>query len=188
MRTFIAIELPQFVSTALEQVQKSLRANKLNIRWVTPQHIHLTLKFLGDISAETVEPISRVLVETARNCDSIALAASGIGVFPGIKNPRVIWVGVSGKTPRLKALQQSLEEGLTALGHVREKRAFKAHLTIGRIRGAVDPIRLNSALNSVRDFKTEPFWADRICLFQSVLKPSGPVYTKIASAALASSL
>ncbi len=188
MRSFIAIELPQFVSVALEQVQKSLRADKLNIRWVTSQNIHLTLKFLGDITAEMLEPVGRVLIEAASSCNPISLTAAGIGAFPGIKNPRIIWTGVSGDIPQLKAFQQSLEDGLAALGHAREKRAFKAHLTLGRVKGAVDPVKLNSALNRVRDFRTEPFSADRICLFRSDLKPSGPVYTKLASATLVPSL
>lgn len=188
MRTFIAIELPQHITAALGNIQETLKSSKLNIRWVRPENIHLTLKFLGDILPEAVDPISRALSESVRGYDPISLSAKGSGAFPGIKNPRVIWVGLSGQVPRLKTLQQTLAENLAALGFEKEKRAFKGHLTLGRIKGSVDPVKLNAALNEVMDFETEPFLADRIILFQSDLKPTGPVYTKIASAALAPSL
>ena len=185
MRTFIAIELPQAVTAALGNVLKTLTAFKLNIRWVRPENIHLTLKFLGDTPPEAVAPISRALSESVRNFSPISLSAKGSGAFPGIKNPRVIWVGLSGQVPQLKLLQLALAENLAALGFEKEKRPFKAHLTLGRTKGTVDPMKLNAALNSVMEFQTEPFSADRIFLFQSDLKPTGPVYTKIASAALA---
>jgi len=188
MRTFIAIELPQHITAALGNIQKKLKSAKLNIRWVQPENIHLTLKFLGDTPPAAVDPIGRTLSESVRGYDPISLSAKGSGAFPGIKNPRVIWVGLSGQVSQLKTLQQTLEEYLAALGFEKDKRTFKGHLTLGRIKGAVDPAQLNAALNEVMDFETEPFLADRIFLFQSDLKPTGPVYTKIASAALAPSL
>jgi len=188
MRTFIAIELPQHITDALGNVQQTLTFSKLKIRWVQPENIHLTLKFLGDIPPEAIDPINRTLSESVRGYDPISLSAKGSGAFPGIKNPRVIWVGLSGQVSQLKALQGTLAENLAALGYENEKRTFKAHLTLGRIKGAVDPVKLNAALNEIMDFGTEPFLVDRIFVFQSDLKPTGPVYTKIASAALAPSL
>jgi len=188
MRTFIAIELPRHITAAMGDVQETLKSSKLNIRWVRPENIHLTLKFLGDTPPEAVDTISRTLSESVLNFSPISLSAKGSGAFPGIKNPRVIWVGLSGQVPRLKTLQQALEENLTAIGFEKEKRTFKGHLTLGRTKGAVDPVKLNAALNEILDFETEPFLADRIFLFQSDLKPTGPVYTKITSAALAPSL
>jgi 2'-5' RNA ligase len=188
MRTFIAIELPQPITLALGNVLETLKSFNLNIRWMRPENIHLTLKFLGDTPPEAVDPISRILSESVRNYSPISLSAKGGGAFPGIKNPRVIWVGPSGQVPRLKTLQQTLAENLAALGFEKEKRTFKGHLTLGRIKVPVDPVKLNAALNAIMDFETEPFLVDRIFLFQSDLKPNGPVYTKIASAALAPSL
>jgi len=188
MRTFIAIELPQRITAGLENVQKTLKSSKLKIRWVQPENIHLTLKFLGDTPPEAVDPISLTLTESVRGYDPISLSAKGSGAFPGIKNPRVIWVGLSGQVPRLKTLQGTLAENLAALGFEKEKRTFKVHVTLGRLKGSVDPVKLNAALNKVMDFQTEPFLVDRLFLFQSDLKPTGPVYTKIASAPLAPSL
>lgn len=188
MRTFIAIELPQHITAALGNVQETLKSSQLNIRWVRPENIHLTLSFLGDTPPDALGPISRILSESVRDYGPISLSAKGSGAFPGIKNPRVIWVGLSGEVARLKILQQTLAENLTVLGIEKEKRAFKGHLTIGRIKTPVDPLKLNAALNEVMDFQTEPFLTDRIFMFQSDLKPTGPVYTKIASAALAPSL
>lgn len=185
MRTFIAIELPQAITAALGDVQKTLKSSKLNIRWVPPENIHLTLKFLGDIPPEAVDPISRILSDSVRIFEPLSLSARGSGAFPGIKNPRVIWIGLSGQIPQLRALQEGLEKNLATIGYAMEKREFKAHLTLGRVKGAVDPVKLNIALNQVMDFTTEPFSADRIFLFRSDLKPTGPVYTQLACAALA---
>lgn len=188
MRTFIAIELPPAVVSLLEQVQKKLKSSGLNIRWVRPETIHLTLRFLGEVPPEAVDPVRQALAESARGFSPISLWARGSGVFPGIKKPRVLWVGLSGQVDQLKTLQRTLEENLATIGFEREKRAFSGHLTLGRFKESVDAARLNDALSDIAEFRTEPFTADRIYLFQSVLKPSGPVYSKIASAVLAPSL
>ena len=188
MRTFIAIELPQPIIAAMGNVQQTLKSFKLKIRWVRPENIHLTLKFLGDIPPEAIDPIKRTLSESVRGYSPISLTAKGSGAFPGIKNPRVVWMGLSGQVSRLKALQETLAENLEAIGYEKEKRPFKGHLTLGRTKGSVDPTKLNAALNEVMSFGTEPFLVDRIFLFKSDLKPTGPIYTKIASAALAPSL
>jgi len=187
MRTFIAIELPQSIIDALGNVLERLKSAKLKIRWVRTENIHLTLKFLGDIPPEAVDPIRRTLSDSVQNYSPISLSAKGGGIFPGIKNPRVVWVGLSGQVSRLKALQGALEENLAALGFEKDKRAFKSHVTLGRIKGAVDPVKLNAALDDLMEFRTEPFLADRIVLFQSDLRPAGAVYTKLASAPLAPS-
>ena len=114
--------------------------------------------------------------------EPLNLAARGVGVFPGIKRPRVIWVGLGGQTQALFALQRKLEDNLAVIGFAKEKRPYKGHLTLGRFRQAVDPHTIHQVLQEHADLKSEDFTADRIILFQSDLKPAGPVYSELKTA------
>ena len=107
------------------------------------------------------------------------MGTKGIGVFPDLKNPRVVWVGVCGMVDPLIKLQQSLQENLDLIGFPKEKRRFKAHLTLGRIKTKVPRERLQGAIQKYQSFQTEAFVADRITLFKSDLKPSGAIYTRL---------
>jgi len=184
VRAFIAVEMPRHITAALEAVQNSLKPFNLKIRWVRPETIHLTLKFLGDIRPDTVDSIGRVLLATAAAHEPLSLWAKGGGVFPGVRNPRVIWTGLSGQVQELQLLHRALETNLTAIGFESENRPFRGHLTLGRAKGVVDPVKLSAALDQMAAFATEPFTAERIILFQSDLKASGAVYTPLTSADL----
>ena len=134
IRSFIAIELPEGVVALLGKLQQDLKAIRLKAGWVQPSNIHLTLKFLGDIKADDIDKIGGAMQEAVKGCEPFRLTVGGIGFFPGIKRPRVIWVGVGGQTQPLFALQRSLEDRLAAVGFPKEKRSFKGHLTLGRFR------------------------------------------------------
>ncbi|MBW2246619.1 MAG: RNA 2',3'-cyclic phosphodiesterase, partial [Deltaproteobacteria bacterium] len=177
IRTFIAIELPEKIIYTIGTVQEEIKSYGLKIRWVRPENIHLTLKFLGDIQEADTENVARAVSESVTGYPPISLAVKGIGVFPGIKRPRVIWLGISFpgiKRPRviwlgiskqldlLTALQQTLDEKLEAMGFPKEKRPFKGHLTLGRIKSEIDPKTLNDVLKEVTQFESERFFADRI--------------------------
>jgi 2'-5' RNA ligase len=183
IRAFIAVKMPAETMAAITDVQDLLRSQRLNIKWVRPQSIHLTLKFLGNISPEIVPQISEVIAKVATGEQPIDLAAKGIGVFPTIRRPRVLWIGLSGETAALLALQQKLEEALIPIGFAKEKRSFKAHLTIGRIKGRVDPKELMAAMEPFLDFKGPGFFASGMTLYQSDLKPTGAVYTPLVESA-----
>jgi 2'-5' RNA ligase len=181
IRTFIAIELPETITRAISEIQEGIKSYGFNIRWVRPENIHLTLKFLGDIKEDETDKIARVIFESVRTCSPISLSAKGIGVFPGIKRPRVIWVGVSGQINPLFKLQKKLEDGLKGLGFKKEKRAFRAHLTLGRIKDRIDSKRFGGTLRTFGGFESETFIADEIILYKSELKPTGAVYTQLVS-------
>ncbi len=184
IRSFIAVELPAAVISLLDNLQQELQALGLKARWVRPQNIHLTLKFLGNIDPAAIEDIGEAMAEAAGDCAPFALTVGGIGFFPGIKRPRVIWVGLGGATTVLLNLQRNLANRLAAVGFAKEKRSFKAHLTLGRIRRAVHPNILGQALEDYSDLENLNFSADRIILFKSDLKPSGAVYTHLKQAEL----
>jgi len=184
IRSFIAIELPAAVIALLDRVQQELKALGLKARWVRPQNIHLTLKFLGNIDCAAIEEIGRAMAEAAGECAPFTLTVGGIGFFPGIRRPRVVWIGLGGATAVLLNLQGNLADRLAAVGFAKEKRSFKAHLTVGRIRQAVNPNILDQAVQAYSDIGNLKFSADRIILFESDLKPSGAVYSHLKLAEL----
>ena len=187
IRTFIAIELPEKIIYTISKVQEEIKSYGLKIRWVRPENIHLTLKFLGDIKTADTEKVARAVSESATGYPALSLAVKGIGVFPGIKKPRVLWLGISKQLDLLTALQKTLDEKLEAMGFPKEKRPFRGHLTLGRIKSVIDPKTLHDVLKEFIHFESEPFFADRIILYKSDLKPIGAVYTKLVETYLTAS-
>jgi 2'-5' RNA ligase len=179
VRSFIAIELPAAVLSLLDNVQQELKALRLKARWVRPQNIHLTLKFLGNIDSGEIEKIGRAMVDAAGDSAPFPLTIDGIGFFPDIKRPRVIWVGLDGAKPALFNLQRNLADRLAIAGFPKEERSFKAHLTLGRIRQAVNPNIVDQAIQGYSDLGDLKFTVNRIILFKSDLKPTGAVYAHL---------
>ena len=180
IRAFIAINVPEPVLQAIEKAQDTLRGSGLKIRWVRKEGMHLTLKFLGDIDRHDVENIHAAMERATKAFSHFTLRAEGIGVFPDLKRPRVVWVGLSGDVEVVRALQRDLESQLNGLGFQKEKRPFKGHLTLGRVKGRLDRAKLGKALQALGEFRTESFTAQSVVLFQSDLRPSGAVYSKLA--------
>ncbi len=186
LRAFIAISLPEPVLQGIVTAQETLKRSGLKIRWVRKEGIHLTLKFLGDIDRDSVEKISEAMERATGSFSPFTLWAEGIGVFPNLRRPRVAWVGLSGDIEILRALQRDLESQLSGLGFSKEKRPFKGHLTLGRVKGRLDGIKLQGALEDLGDYRTESFTARSIVLFQSDLRPDGAVYSRVAEVPLKS--
>jgi 2'-5' RNA ligase len=186
VRAFIAISLPESVLQAMVNAQEDLKRSGLKIRWVRKEGIHLTVKFLGDIDRRDVDRIHGAMQQATQAFSPLVLRGEGVGVFPDLKRARVVWVGVSGDIKDLRDLQGELEDKLNGLGFPREKRSFKGHLTLGRIKGRLDGAKLGEALRALGDFQTEPFAVQSLVLFQSDLRPDGAVYTRLAEATLES--
>ncbi|WP_373497983.1 RNA 2',3'-cyclic phosphodiesterase [Desulfococcus sp.] len=184
IRAFVAFKIPKEVSVHIRGIQAALSAGGVAMRWTPAENVHLTLKFLSDIQRMDVERVFEVMESAVRETLPIRLTAKGIGVFPGVRRPRVLWIGLKGDTAPLIDLQHRLDEGLAALGFAREPRAFKAHLTVGRARGPIDPRRLVTLMETAGAAESPPFRSDKLILFQSDLFPSGPVYTELKEAAL----
>ena len=184
IRTFIAIEIPGDIVSKIRELQKGIKNFGLKIKWVKSENIHLTLKFLGNVESVRIGEITEAIFKTAEEYTPISLAAKGIGVFPGIRRPRVLWIGLTGQLETLMSLQKTLDENLRLIGFPKEKRPFKGHLTLGRIKAKIDAKRFGDALMASRNFESETFTADRLILYKSELKPSGAVYTKLAEASL----
>jgi len=183
LRTFVAVEIPGEVRAALAAVQSHLKHLQVRARWVRPQGMHLTLKFLGDVPADRIPRAADALQLAAGGHAAFSLTAAGIGVFPALRRPRVIWAGFSGGTGPLAGLQAGVEENLAAAGFPREDRPFRAHLTIGRCSEAA-PAVMGEAVKSFAGECFGGFDVSEIVLFQSDLKPDGAVYTALARAKL----
>ena len=179
-RAFVAIDLPESIRASIGAAQETLKSYGFRIKWVRPESIHLTLKFLGNIAGNRTDAIVNAMTLAARGCAALSLNASGMGVFPNARRPRVIWVGLGGQVDHLKNLQQTLDTHLADLGFAAETRPFKGHLTLGRVKGKIAADRLQAALAELNTFESEGFEANRIILFKSDLHPSGAVYTQVA--------
>lgn len=184
LRSFIAFELPAEVISLLDDLQQGLKSLPLKAKWVRPQNIHLTLKFLGNIDPANIADIRQAMADAAEDCTPFTLTVTGIGFFPGIKRPRVVWAGLGGETEILLNLQHRLALRLAAIGFPKEKRPFKAHLTLGRIRHAVNSRIVGRAIEDYSNLANLQFAADRIILFKSDLKPTGAVYTPLKQTVL----
>jgi 2'-5' RNA ligase len=184
IRTFIAVEIPEKIISSIARVQEGIKNYGFKIRWVRPESIHLTLKFLGNIEAADTENVGRAVFRASKEYTPLSLQVKGIGVFPGIKRPRVVWVGITGQLETLFGLQKTLDKNLEAIGFPKEKRPVQGHLTLGRIKKKIDTNTFIEALDTFGNFETETFTADRVVLYKSELKASGAVYTKLMSARL----
>jgi len=188
IRAFIAIELPAELRQELARLQAELKAdNRLRIKWVNPDGIHLTLKFLGNIPVSDTDRITQAMTDAARQITPFYLKTETLGAFPNLKRAQVVWVGLGGETDKLKQLQQLIETNLTQLGFAAEQRQFKPHLTLARLGREVSPAErqhLGEFIASTRFEMGERMKVDSINLIRSQLTREGAVYSRISSAEL----
>jgi 2'-5' RNA ligase len=184
IRAFIAVELPEAARRTLADLQNALRRDLSGVRWVRPEGIHLTLKFLGDIPEERVDAIGQALQAATQGQGPLTLAVKGLGVFPGIRKARVIWAGLGGETADLVALQQRVDAALEPLDFPRERRRFKAHLTLGRFKKTPPAPALVSILERRSDYPPCEVAMGRVVLYRSELRPQGARYSPLIQAPL----
>ncbi len=186
MRTFIAFKPPEGIARRIDRLQTRLRAEGLEVRWVKPANIHLTLKFLGETDPAAGKAIQGAMQAAVADQAPLELALGGLGGFPKLFRPRVLWQAVAGECERLGAIQQALEDRLALHGFEREKRPFRAHLTIGRVR---NPKRWRAAQTEIakrmQDLPLQAFTVDTLFWYESHLSPGGAEYTLLARAPLA---
>jgi len=185
IRAFIAIELPDPVKDSLSSLEDRLRpAEHPYVKWVNPQGIHLTLKFLGNIATDQVPRIIEAITSASQGLSPLKLQIGGLGAFPNLQRPRVIWVAVIGEVDPLIALQRDIDQALMPLGFAIEKRPFSPHLTLGRLRERASPGERNSIGKLVMATESEggpSMEVNQISLMRSTLTPSGAIYNRLAS-------
>ncbi|MBE9473821.1 MAG: RNA 2',3'-cyclic phosphodiesterase [Chloroflexi bacterium] len=188
IRAFIAVNLSPEILERIDQVSLDLRARMKDIpvRWVPVENIHLTLKFLGNVSTANLEILKDILGKVVSSHSECDISVGGIGAFPKPHNPRVIWVGM--EVPQeLVTLQHNIEIETARLGYSREHRPFSAHLTFGRVSRNASAQDVHAIAEVLENYKVGFLGATRlktVYLYRSDLKPDGAVYTPIYSATL----
>jgi RNA 2',3'-cyclic 3'-phosphodiesterase len=186
-RTFIAIDPGKPLRSKIDQLQTRLQ-NKTGpgVRWVNPDQVHLTLKFLGDVPVSAIDPLAQALKNACSAAKPFELTLEGSGCFPSYKKPNAIWLGLSGGLPALQALQQSIERETDAFSAHKENRGFSPHLTIGRVKArlAREQQRIGAVLEGTSVGVLGSFPVGDVLLIRSLTLPEGPRYTTLARAAL----
>ena len=187
MRTFISIEIPENIK---DNIEKSIGEMKLilsPLKWLDKKNLHLTLKFLGWVVDDKADDIIRSVTDVAKDFGSIKINFAGLGVFPDIKHPRVIWVGICEGNDRVNDLAGKIDARLSSEGYRNEEeKGFSPHLTIGRIKEKVDAEPLNKFIEINATTEFGGFTADHISVMKSTLMRSGPMYEEMKQISLSS--
>jgi RNA 2',3'-cyclic 3'-phosphodiesterase len=188
MRAFVALELPDearaFCAKAMDRARSALGPDGRAVRWVDPEAIHLTLKFLGSVASARIPEVVERVAQTVANAGAFPIAVGGLGLFPNQRAPRVIWLALHGDLAALCDCQERVEIATVPLGFPREKRPFQPHLTLGRVREGAALADLATIGRLPMGWPTDasaPFLVTSISLMQSHLGPGGARYTRVAA-------
>lgn len=178
MRAFVAIDLPEAIRAALAQKQAAFRAVCRDCGWTRPEGIHVTLKFLGEISAERVREVTEALAALGP-FEKFSVQVRGFGFFPDARRPRVFWAGLEAP-PALPQLAKRVEDCMEKLGFVGEGRPFTPHLTLARFRNPRPQPQLEALMARENEPVLGQFEVSGFFLFESKLSPHGAEYHKVA--------
>ncbi len=179
IRSFICVEIDDAIRAALADAQQALAGAGGQVRWSKPENVHVTLKFLGDIAEENVGAACRIVKSVAGGYDAFDITVAGFGAFPNWRRPRVVFAHVDDPTGALAKLTKAFEREMTAIGVKREKRPFRSHLTLGRVK----PTRgIDGLAAAVAERGDETFGSQavgEVVLMRSELRPAGPIYSRL---------
>jgi len=184
MRVFIAIDIDEQIRKGLSRLQNEMRSKvdvrKNDVKWVNPDVMHLTLKFLGEIKDDQAVDACNITKEVASRHESFELEVETVGYFGG-RSARVLWVGTGQNCENLLQLQSDLEQELASAGWPAETRKFSGHLTLCRVRNSKAGVKLAQMTEGYKDFKLGTVWVESVSVYQSQLTPKGPVYTVLGN-------
>ena len=179
VRTFIALTLDGSLHKTLSEVIDRFASSRASVKWVTPQNVHATLKFLGNVEEARLPEVFAACENAAGGFKPIELEVRAVGCFPDMRRPRVVWLGIEKGDEALKKLQKTVENELELIGFPKEEREFRAHLTIGRVKGKEGIARLCRLIEEERNVFIGSMRAEKISVIKSKTLPSGPVYTEL---------
>ncbi|MHB0955241.1 MAG: RNA 2',3'-cyclic phosphodiesterase [Pirellulaceae bacterium] len=187
-RTFIAVEVSDLVRSRAAALISRLRSCDVKVSWVSPESMHITLKFLGDQPDEAVAAICQAVRSGAAGVPPFEFRCQAAGAFPNTGRPRTLWLGVTDGVAEFQALHAAVDAALARERFPKERQKFRPHLTIGRVRSAGPTLQpLSHALESLHDFDGGPTMVDEVTVFSSELSPAGPIHEVLARAPLAGS-
>lgn len=184
IRTFIALELDDATHRALADAQTRFKRERAArfVRWVAPENIHITLKFLGDVAADAQAELQRAIAEACANIPPFTLTIAGAGAFPNTQRPNVIWIGIGGQVETARRLAEKIEDVCAALGYAREARPFEAHLTLGRVKRDASPNdrrEIGALIAHTQIGALGELSVARVSVMKSELRPGGSVYSQL---------
>lgn len=177
-RCFIALEISEEVMESVTDLLSTFRQAGADIRWIRPEAMHLTIKFLGELDTGQVDTVKEVLREVVPGQSPFSIKVSGVGGFPSLNNPKVIWAGIP-QSKELETLHMSLDKALAEEGFEPDSRIFVPHLTLGRIRSRSN---IREALPVIQDAGGHAFGkidVSEVILMKSHLRPEGPLYSDL---------
>jgi 2'-5' RNA ligase len=186
VRAFLALTLPEKVRQFLAALQAKLSRAQADVQWVEPPNLHVTLKFLGEITDEQRRAVEQLLGAVARGETAFTLRLDRVGAFPSLSSPRVVWVGLGEGKERAIRLAARLEQDCGGLGLRKEERPFAAHVTLGRVRTPRGRSGLVRALTEFGWQAPAPWDVTALALYQSTLSSRGPIYSVLAEVPLKS--
>ncbi|MEA3351242.1 MAG: RNA 2',3'-cyclic phosphodiesterase [Chloroflexota bacterium] len=186
VRAFIAVDLPLELRERLVQISDDLneQMGTASVRWVPAEKIHLTLKFLGDVSLNNLDVLKDILRGEAVDREPMVISLGGVGAFPKTRHPRVIWVGVE-SPPELKSLQRGIDKQTARVGYALNRRPFSPHITLGRVSRNASPAEVRAIGNVLSDTKVGFVGVAKIQavhIYRSDLRPDGAVYSRLCTA------
>ena len=176
VRLFIALELSKRQKKEVGGFQEKAKKHLHYVRWVKPDNIHLTLKFLGETEEGKVEPVKGAIADVCAGLKPFSTRYGDSGVFPSERKARVLWVGIKEGEDSVCDLAEKVEEKMADLGYKKEKRSFHPHLTIGRPRNAPPANSIKNFLSEGKNFVSSDIVIDKVLLFESNLTRSGAIY------------
>ena len=179
LRCFIAIEIPEAIKKAIISSIDSLKKSGADVKWVSPENIHITLQFLGETEEARIPSIKEALDKILLPYSPFYIKIAGVGCFPDARRPRVIWVGTEESQPVIN-LQGDIARGMAKFGYREEERNFTPHLTIGRVKSNRNTRELSRKMDEIKAASFSGFEVQNITLMKSELKPSGPIYYSLA--------
>ncbi len=178
LRCFISLELPEELKKNIYGYIEKLKAAGADVKWIPPENLHLTLKFLGNTQEELLKDINERLFSLAKSYERFSLQVSGAGAFPNIKYPRVIWLGVHDSEEIIK-LQRDIDESMAGLGFEKDDKQFTPHLTIGRVKSMRNKDALIKELATLKEVDFGKIGVNNITMMKSELKPGGAEHVKL---------
>lgn len=179
IRTFIAIQMPADIRRKLAGIGEELKKSGADAKWVHEENFHITLKFLGNVTAERVTAVSEVVRFIAEQTEAFDLVLSGVGAFPRLSRPSVVWVGISDGSDRIASLAEKIDFELGRLGFECENRPFSGHVTVARVRTPKNLERLKGMIENLQGQHVGAFGVESVAIMKSELRRTGPIYTAI---------
>lgn len=180
IRAFIAVEIDSPNKQKLSELIGLFKKTDTDVKWVKENQMHLTLKFLGNIEETKTQEVSRELESITNESKKFTISLSKIGAFPNINKPRIIWIDIDEGKDTLKLLADKIESRLEKIGFAKEKREFKTHLTLGRIKSLKNISQLTEVIQKTDSQSQDKIKISSLILFQSTLTSKGAIYMPLA--------